>query len=59
MTMVLACFSNAFAQAIRQARDAVLTWLLWYNRQRMHSTQNYLSPTEFESRWENAGSQAA
>jgi transposase InsO family protein len=46
-------------QTIRQAKDAVLAWLLWYNRQRMHSTLNYLSPTEFESRWENAGSQAA
>ncbi len=46
-------------QTIRQAKDAVLAWLLWYNRQRMHSTLNYLSPAEFESRWENAGSQAA
>ncbi len=36
-----------------------MTWLLWYNRQRMHSTLNYLSPVEFESRWENSGSQAA
>jgi len=33
---------------IRQAKDAVLAWLLWYNRQRMHSTLNYLSPMEFE-----------
>jgi putative transposase len=46
-------------QTIRQAKDAVLAWLLWYNRQRMHSTLNYLSPAEFESRWENAGAQAA
>jgi putative transposase len=45
--------------SIRQAKDAVLAWLLWYNRERMHSTLNYLSPVEFESRWENAGSQAA
>ena len=28
----------------------VLAWLLWYNRRRMHSTLNYLSPAEFESR---------
>jgi putative transposase len=46
-------------QTIRQAKDAVLAWLPWYNRQRMRSTLNYLSPAEFESRWENAGSQAA
>jgi putative transposase len=40
-------------QTIRQGKDAVLAWLLWYNRQRMHSTLNYLSPVEFESHWEN------
>ena len=45
--------------SIRQAKDVVLAWLLWYNRQRMHSTLNYLSPMEFESRWQNAGSLAA
>ena len=38
-------------ETIRQAKDAVLAWLLWYNRQRMHSTLNYVSPAEFESRW--------
>lgn len=46
-------------ESIRQAKDAVLAWLLWYNRQRMHSTLNYLSPAEFESRWENEHSLAA
>jgi putative transposase len=44
---------------IRQAKDAVLGWLLWYNRQRMHSTLSYLSPVEFETKWENALAQAA
>jgi putative transposase len=44
---------------LRQARDEVITWLLWYNQRRMHSTLNYLSPTEFENRWANADSQAA
>ena len=39
-------------QTIREAKDAVLAWLLWYNRQRMHSTLNYLSPVEFETHWE-------
>jgi putative transposase len=36
---------------IRQAKDAVLAWLLWYNQTRMHSTLNYVSPVEFENRW--------
>ena len=44
---------------LRQAKDEVLAWLLWYNQRRMHSTLNYLSPAEFESRWDNADSQAA
>jgi putative transposase len=46
-------------ETIREAKDAVLVWLLWYNRQRMHSTLNYLSPVEFESHWENERSLAA
>ena len=46
-------------ETIRQAKDAVLAWLLWYNRQRMHSTLNYLSPVEFECHWENKQSLVA
>lgn len=46
-------------ESIRQAKDAVLAWLLWYNRQRMHSTLKYLSPAEFEHCWQNQLSQAA
>jgi putative transposase len=46
-------------KTIRQAKDAVLAWLLWYNRQRMHSTLNYLSPVEFECHWENKHSLVA
>jgi transposase InsO family protein len=46
-------------ETIPQAKDAVLAWILWYNRQRMHSTLNYLSPVEFESHWENQPSLAA
>jgi transposase InsO family protein len=44
---------------MRLAKDAVLGWLLWYNRQRMHSTLNCLSPVEFEDRWQNTPSQEA
>jgi transposase InsO family protein len=32
----------------REAKDATLDWLLWYNGTRMHSTLNYLSPAQFE-----------
>ncbi len=32
----------------RDARDATLDWLLWYNGSRMHSTLGYLSPAQFE-----------
>jgi putative transposase len=30
-------------QTIRQAKDATLDWLLWYNGSRMHSTRGYQS----------------
>jgi putative transposase len=36
---------------IREAKDAVLTWLRWYDRSRMHSTLDYSSPAEYELRW--------
>ena len=45
--------------SIRQAKDAVLGWLLWYNRQRMHSKLNYVSPVEFEHGWNKARMEAA
>jgi transposase InsO family protein len=30
-------------QTIREAKDEVIAWLLWYNRTRIHSTLNYVS----------------
>ena len=36
---------------IREAKDAVLEWLRWYNRSRMHSTLHYASPVEYEQSW--------
>ena len=39
---------------IREAKDEVMAWLLWYNRMRMHSTLNYVSPVQFEQDWMDA-----
>jgi transposase InsO family protein len=41
-------------QTIREAKDEVIAWLLWYNRTRMHSTLNYVSPMQFEQNWTDA-----
>ena len=46
-------------QTIRQAKDEVIAWLLWYNQTRMHSTLNYLSPTEYEQACEQATARIA
>ncbi len=35
----------------RQAKDAAIDWLLWYNRTRLHSTLAYVSPMQFEENW--------
>jgi putative transposase len=41
-------------ETIRDAKDETISWLLWYNRTRMHSTLNYVSPIEFEQNWMEA-----
>jgi putative transposase len=46
-------------ETIRAARDAVIAWLLWYNRTRMHSTLNYVSPMQFEEDWTDAAEKNA
>ena len=46
-------------ETIREAKDEVFTWLLWYNRTRMHSTLHYVSPVEFEDGWNNTLIEAA
>jgi putative transposase len=45
-------------QTIRQAKDETIAWLLWYNRTRMHSTLNYVSPMQFEHDWTEATTNA-
>ena len=41
-------------ETIREAKDETIAWLLWYNRTRMHSTLNYVSPMQFEQDWMDA-----
>jgi putative transposase len=36
-----------------EARKAVFEWLVWYNRERLHSSIAYMSPMEFEESWDN------
>lgn len=36
----------------RHAMDETIAWLLWYNRLRLHSTLNYVSPMQFEQHWQ-------
>lgn len=35
----------------RHAKDEAIAWLLWYNRTRLHSTLDYISPMQFEENW--------
>ena len=46
-------------ETIREAKDETISWLLWFNRIRMRSTLNYVSPMEFEQDWMNATVKAA
>ena len=41
----------------RQAKDEIIGWLTWYNSQRLHSTLGYVSPMEYERRWQAAHEQ--
>jgi putative transposase len=41
------------------AKDETIAWLLWYNRTRMHSTLNYVSPMQFEQDWAEAAAKSA
>lgn len=35
----------------RHAKDEAIAWLLWYNKTRLHSTLDYISPMQFEENW--------
>ena len=43
----------------RQAKDEVIDWILWYNRERLHSTLAYVSPMRFEKNWNAAQARQA
>jgi putative transposase len=43
----------------RHARDETIAWLLWYNRERLHSTLTYVSPMQFEDNWHAAQAKLA
>jgi putative transposase len=34
-----------------EARAAIFAWIHWYNRRRLHSTNDYLPPAEWERRY--------
>jgi putative transposase len=38
-------------ETMRKAKDETIAWLLWYNRTRLHSTLNYVSPIKYEQVW--------
>jgi putative transposase len=46
-------------ETVRQAKDETIAWVLWYNRTRMHSTLNYVSPMQFEQAWSEEASKIA
>ena len=41
-------------ETIRESKDEIIAWLLWYNRTRMHSTLNYVGLMQFEQGWTDA-----
>jgi putative transposase len=46
-------------KTIREAKDETIAWLLWYNRTRMHSTLDYVSPMQFEQDWTETTTKSA
>ena len=44
----LNCFGN-----LLEARDVIMNWRLDYNKNRPHSSLNYMTPTKFRENYEN------
>jgi len=47
----LATFVPSNSAGRRKARDEIIDLLLWYNRERRHSTLVFVSPMKFERDW--------
>ena len=46
------CLNCEWFHNVREARVLVEAWRLYYNQERPHSSLGYLTPLEFEARWE-------
>jgi transposase InsO family protein len=46
-------------QALREAKDEGIAWLLWYTQTRMHSALGCRTPAEFEQIWQQERLKAA
>ena len=49
-----ACVDGKKFATRREAMDAVLNWMAFYNHSRLHSSLGYFSPMQFEQRWYEA-----
>ena len=41
-------------ETIRATKGETISWLLWYDRSKMHPTLNYVSPEPFGKDWTDA-----
>ena len=44
---------------VRDAKDEIIDWILFYNSKRLHSTLGHVSPVQFEQHWHAAQSRIA
>ncbi|MFW8566846.1 integrase core domain-containing protein [Orrella sp. 11846] len=39
-------------QSHEHARSVIMAWITFYNRSRLHSSLGYMSPMEYENKWD-------